>query len=234
MTKIIPRFHYVGFIIAFLVLLSTDTIMAFGIEDRNLIYEQQNLIHRRPTKTLGQRKGFIFGLGAGVGNVNFAEPLAEYWGDTYDGDWPDPRGTTSAFATDVKLGHGFSNHFLLYYTSRITWMPLSNLYSDTMIVNGSAGVGMMLYPLRSSDLYLVTSFGFASLVTWQPPFKLERARPTGLTVSGGIGFELVRHLNIDFTVNYGNAQSTQIDDANELILTDEIVTFLVTLHVLFY
>lgn len=233
MTRIIPQYHYVGFIIAILLLLPPDPIMAFGIEDKNLIYEQQNLISR-PSNKLGQRNGFIFGFGAGVGNVNFAEPLAEYWGSTYDGDWPDPRGTASVFATDIKVGHGLSNHFLLYYTSRITWMPLSNLYRDTMIANGSAGVGMMLYPLSSSDFYLVGSVGFASLVTWQPPFKLERARPTGLTVSGGIGFELVRHLNIDFTVNYGNAHSTQVDDVNEINLTDEIVTFLVIAHILFY
>lgn len=233
MTKIIPQYHYAGFIIAILLLLPSDTIMAFGIEDRNLIYEQQNLISR-PTNKLGQRNGFIFGFGAGVGNVNFAEPLAEYWGATYDGDWPDPRGTASVFATDIKIGHGLSNQFLLYYTSRISWMPLSNLYRDTMIANGSAGVGMMLYPLSSKNFYLVGSVGLASLVTWQPPFKLERARPTGLTVSGGIGFELVRHLNIDFTVNYGNAHSTEVDDVNEITLTDEIVTFLVTAHILFY
>ncbi len=207
--------------------------MALGFEDKNLIYEQQPLI-RRPTNKLGQRKGFIFGLGAGVGNVNFAEPLAEYWGNTYEEDWPDPRGTTSTFATEIKVGHGFSNQFLLYYTSRITWMPLSNLYRDTMIANGTAGVGMMLYPLSSADFYLVGSVGLATLVTWEPPFKLERARPTGFSASGGIGFELVRHLNIDFTVNYGNAHSTQVDDVNEITLTDEIVTFLVTAHLLFY
>ncbi len=233
MTKIVPQYHYVGFIMAFLLLFLSDTIMAFGIEDRNLIYKQQNLI-RRPKNNLGQRKGFIFGLGAGVGNVNFAEPLAEYWGSTYDGDWPDPRGTTSAFATEIKVGHAFSNQFILYYTSRISWMPLSNLYRDTMIANGTAGVGMMIFPLKSTDFYLVGSTGLAALVTWEPPFKLERARPTGLSVSGGIGFELVRHLNIDFTVNYGNAHSTQIDDTNEIVLTDEIVTFLVTAHLLFY
>ena len=225
--------YYFGFIITLLLLLLSDTVMALGFKDKNLIYEQQSLV-RRPTDRLGQRKGFIFGLGAGVGNVNFSEPLAEYWGSTYEGDWPDPRGTASTFATDIKVGHGFTNQFLLYYTSRITWMPLSNLYRDTMIANGTAGVGMMLYPLSSTDFYLVGSVGLAALVTWEPPFKLERARPTGLAVSGGIGFELMRHLNIDFTVNYGNAHSTQVDDVNELNLTDEIVTFLVTAHLLFY
>ena len=113
-------------------------------------------------------------------------------------------------------------------------MPLSNLYRDTMIANGTAGVGMMLYPLSSADFYLVGSVGLATLVTWEPPFKLERARPAGLAASGGIGFELVRHLNIDFTVNYGNAHSTQVDDVSEITLTDEIVTFLVTVHLVFY
>ena len=233
MTKIGQQYYYFGFIITFLLLFPSDTVMALGFEDKNLIYEQQSNI-RRPTNVLGQRKGFIFGLGAGVGNVNFAEPLAEYWGSTYEEDWPDPRGTTSAFATEIKVGHGFSNQFLLYYTSRITWMPLSNLYRDTMIANGTAGIGMMLFPLSSTNFYLVGSVGLATLVTWEPPFKLERARPTGLSASGGIGFELVRHLNIDFTVNYGNAHSTQVDDVNEITLTDEIVTFLVTAHLLFY
>ena len=233
MTKIGQQYYIFGVFITFFLLLPSDTVMAFGIEDKNLIYEQQSNI-RRPTNILGQRKGFIFGLGAGVGNVNFAEPLAEYWGSTYEEDWPDPRATTSAFATEIKIGHGFSNHFLLYYTSRITWMPLSNLYQDTMIANGTAGVGMMLYPLSSTNFYLIGSAGFAALVTWEPPFKLERARQTGLAVSGGIGFELVRHLNIDFTVNYGNAHSTQVDDVSEVTLTDEIVSFLVTAHLLFY
>ncbi len=233
MTNLLKQYYYLGFIITLLLLLPSDTVTAFGFEDKNLIYEQQSSI-RRPANQLGQREGFIFGLGAGVGNVNFTEPLAEYWGGTYDGDWPDPRATTSAFVTEIKVGHGFSNQFLLYYTSRISWLPLSNLYRDTMIANGTAGVGLMLYPLRSTNFYLVGSAGLSTLVTWEPPFKLEHARQTGLSVSGGVGFELIRHLNIDFTVNYGNAHSTQIDDVSEVTLTDEIVTFLVTAHLLFY
>ena len=188
----------------------------------------------KPNNLRGIRQGFIFGMGVGVGNANFEAPFTEYWGSTYEGDWPNPRGTTSAFATEIKVGHGFTNQFLLYYTSRISWLPLSNLYRDTMIANGVTGVGMMIYPLKSADFYIVSSAGLAVLVTWQPPFKLERARQTGLAVSGGIGFELIRHLSVDFTVNFGNANSTQLENNNELKLTDEIVTFLVTANLLFY
>ena len=70
MTRIGQQYYYFGFIITFLLLLPYDTVMALGFENKNLIYEQQSLV-RRPTSKLGQRNGFIFGLGAGVGNVNF-------------------------------------------------------------------------------------------------------------------------------------------------------------------
>ena len=156
------------------------------------------------TKSLrGRRKGFICGISAGAGYTSFTAPLAAYWGDTYEGSWPDPRQTTSAFGTELKIGHGLSDSFLLYYTSRISWLPLSNLYRDTMIANGSAGAGVMYFPLRTVDFYFVGSLGLAVLTTWQPPFKLEKARQTGLAVSGGIGYEFLSHLTIDFTVNFG-------------------------------
>ena len=127
------------------------------------------------TKSLrGKRKGFICGIGAGVGYTSFTAPLAAYWGDAYEGSVPDPRQTTSAFGTELKIGHALSDQFLLYYTSRISWLPLSHLYRDTMIANGSAGAGVMYFPLRTVDFYVVGSLGLAVLATWQPPFKWKK------------------------------------------------------------
>lgn len=233
MKTILSQLSFIGLITTFFAMPSSEIAYAFDGEDRNIIYERRNIFRR--TKNLrGRRQGFIFGIGTGIGTTNFEAPLAEYWGDAYEGSWPDPRATASAFATELKVGHGLTDQFLLYYTSRIAWLPLSNLYRDTMIANGTAGVGMMLYPLRGSDFYLVGSTGLAVLVTYQPPFKLERARQTGLAVSGGVGYELLRHLTIDFTMNFGNANSTQLDEANEITLTNEIVTFLVNVNLIFY
>ena len=183
---------------------------------------------------LGRRKGFICGIGAGVGYANFTEPLAAYWGDAYEGSWPDPRQTKSAFGTELKIGHGLSDQFLLYYTSRISWLPLSHLYRDTMVANGSAGAGIMYFPLRSVDFYFVGSLGLAVLTTWQPPFKLEKARQTGLAASGGIGYEFLPHLTVDFTVSFGHANRIHFDDITEIKFADEIVTYLVTLNALAY
>ena len=138
-----------------------------------VIDEEQGLSSR--TKSLrGRRKGFICGIGAGVGYTNFTAPLAAYWGDAYEGSWPDPRQTKSAFATELKIGHGLSDSFLLYYTSRISWIPLSHLYRDTMVANGSAGAGIMYFPLRSIDFYFLGSLGLAVLTTWQPPSNWKK------------------------------------------------------------
>ena len=199
-----------------------------------IVIDEEQKPSPRTKSLLGRRKGFICGLGAGVGYTNFTVPLAAYWGDAYEGSWPDPRQTKSAFATELKIGHGLSDSFLLYYTSRISWLPLSNLYRDAMVANGSAGVGIMYFPLRSVDFYFVGSLGLAVLTTWHPPFKLEKARQTGLTVSGGIGYEFSPHLIVDFTVSFGHANRIHFDDITEIKFANEILTFLVTFNAIAY
>ncbi len=199
-----------------------------------IVIDEEQALSSRTKSLRGRRKGFICGIGAGVGYTNFTAPLAAYWGDAYEGSWPDPRQTKSAFGTELKIGHGFSDSFLLYYTSRISWLPLSHLYRDTMVANGSAGAGIMYFPLRSVDFYFLGSLGLAVLTTWQPPFKLEKARQTGLAASGGIGYEFSPHLTVDFTVSFGHANRILFDDVTEIKFANEIVTYLVTLSALAY
>ena len=74
----------------------------------------------------------------------------------------------------------------------------------------------------------------AVLTTYKPPFRLERARQTGLAVSCGVGYELLPQLTIDFSVNFGNANNTQFDIENDITLTDEIITYLLTVNLLAY
>ncbi len=155
----------------------------------------------------GKREGFIWGIGVGTGMANYTQSLVEYWGNAYEGPWVEGRGTESAFVTKFRAEHGFSERVLLYYTSRVTWLPLRNLYRDTVIANGTAGIGMTVYPMYKSNFYLTGSVGLATLATWFPPFELEKARPTGVAVSAGIGYEFLRHCSVDITVSFGNASS---------------------------
>ena len=259
MKTIVSQLYYFGLIVAFFIVPVALHGHAANGADKSIINEGQTPNQTPPTQPLtrdtsiiaiyekrnrdipkiisglrGWREGFIFGIGAGVGFTNFTAPLAVYWAEAYEGSWPDPRQTRSAFATELKIGHGFSEQFLLYYTSRISWLPLSNLYRDTMVANGSAGAGMMYFPLRDVDFYVVGSLGLAVLTTWHPPFKLEKARQTGLVASGGIGYEFLRHLTVDFTVNFGHANMIHFDDVTEIKFANEIVTFLVTVNAIAY
>lgn len=228
---------YFVLIATFLILYPFDNVHAFRDQERGFIYEERkDTLVRLTRKDLrGRRKGFIFGLGVGVGQTSFTEPLAQYyWRGTQEPDWSTERLTRSALVTELKIGHGLNDQFLLYYTSRISWLPLQHFTKDTTVANGAAGIGFMLFPFRRIGLYLVGNIGLATLVTWQPPLTLENARQTGVSVSGGIGYELFSHWSIDFTVNAGSARMIRVDDPSEIIFNDEILTFSVNLNMLAY
>ena len=188
----------------------------------------------RMFSTRADREGFIWGIGVGTGMASYTQSLVEYWGDAYAGPRLEARGTESAFITNFRMGHGLTDQVLFYYTSRIAWIPLRNLYRDTVIANGTAGLGVTIYPYYKSNFYLSGSVGLSTLATWFPPLELEKARATGLAVSAGIGYEFFPHSSVDLTVSFGNASRTEIDERNYIELTNEVITVLLTLNGLAY
>ena len=188
----------------------------------------------RVFSTRADREGFIWGIGVGTGMASYTQSLVEYWGDAYEGPRLEARGRESAFITNFRMGHGLTDQVLFYYTSRIAWIPLRNLYRDTVIANGTAGLGVTIYPYKKSNFYFSGSVGLSTLATWFPPLELEKARATGLTVSAGIGYEFFPHSSVDLTVSFGNASRTDIDEKNHIELTNEVITVLLTLNGLAY
>ena len=184
--------------------------------------------------TRANREGFIWGIGVGTGMASYTQSFVEYWGNAYEGPRLEARGTESAFITNFRIGHGLTDQVLIYYTSRIAWIPLRNLYRDTVIANGTAGFGVTIYPHNKSNFYLSSSVGLSTLATWFPPLELEKARPTGIAVSAGIGYEFFPHSSVDLTVSFGNASRTEIDERNYIELTNEVITVLLTLNGLAY
>ena len=231
------RLAYLVLIAPCLIFYPFDNAHAFRDQERGFIYEERKdtLVQLTKKNLRGRRKGFIFGIGVGIGRTSFTEPLAEYyWRNAQKADWSTTRQARSALVTELKIGHGFNDQFLLYYTSRISWLPLRHFTKDTMIANGAAGMGAMYFPFRRLGLYLTGNIGLATLVTWQPPLTLENARQTGVSVSWGIGYEFLSHWSIDFTVNSGSARMTKVDDLSEITFRDEITTVSVNLNMLAY
>ena len=228
---------YFVLIATFLILSPSDNVHAFRDQGHRFIYEERKdtLVQLVRKNYRGRRKGFIFGLSVGVGRTSFTEPLAEYyWRSAQKAEWSTERQTRAALVTEMKIGHGLNDQFLLYYTSRISWLPLQHFSKDTTIANGAAGAGFMYFPFRKRGLYLVGNIGLATLVTWQPPLTLKNARQTGISVSGGIGYELFSHWSLDFTVNSGSARMTSVDDPSEIVFRDEILTYSLNLNMLAY
>ena len=128
MKTIALQLRYLVLIAAFFTLYPFDNVHAFGDQDRSFIYEERKdtLVQLVRKNYRGRRKGFIFGLSVGVGRTSFTEPFAEYyWRNAQEADWLTTRQTRAALVTEIKIGHGFNDQFLLYYTSRISWLPLS-------------------------------------------------------------------------------------------------------------
>lgn len=237
MKTITSHLRYLVLIEAFFILSPSENIYAFRYPERSFIYEERkdSFAGFGKKNYRGRRKGFIFGLSAGVGRTSFTKPLAEYyWRHAYESEGTTERQTRSALVTELKIGHGLNDQFLLYYTSRISWLPLQHFSKDTTIANGAAGAGFMYFPFRKRGLYLVGNIGLATLVTWQPPLTLKNARQTGVSVSGGIGYELFSHWSLDFTVNSGSARMTRVDDPSEIVFRDEILTYSLNLNMLAY
>lgn len=234
MKTVISQLGYLTLIVTLFMLHPSGNADAFWDREHSLMDERSGPLVRE--KLGGRRKGFVFGFGVGVGRTSFTEPLAEYyWRSAQRAEGsPSTRRSRSALVTELKIGHGLTDQFLLYYTSRIAWLPLDHFTKDTMIANGAAGAGFMYYPFRRFGLYFVGNIGLATLVTWQPPLTLENARQTGVIFSGGIGYQILPHLNLDFTVSSGSANTRNVDDISEIELIDEVVTYSLTLSVLAY
>lgn len=211
--------------------------LASGSGTEIRLWDISTIVYSTKTKAFrprANREGFIWGLGVGTGMASYTQSLVEYWGDAYEGPQLEARGRESAFITNIRIGHGWTDQILFYYTSRISWIPLRNLYRDTVIANGTAGLGLTIYPYYKSSFYIEGSVGLTALATWFPPIELRNARPTGIAVSAGIGYEFFPHTSVDLTVSFGNASRTQIYDRNYIELTNEVVTVLLTLNGLAY
>ena len=112
----------------FFIFYPSDNVYALGNQDQGSLVKADPPVGRLK-KIRRSREGPILGFGIGVGRISFTEPLAEYWNTIEEarskatGQSPLPREPRSALATELKIGHGLSDQFLFYYTSRILWAP---------------------------------------------------------------------------------------------------------------
>jgi hypothetical protein len=125
----------------------------------------------------GQRKGFVLGAGAGYGWL---------WDPTYDG-----HEEGHGLATHLDIGVALDDRWILHYAGK----QLLNMSDYTHLV---PAVGATYYLEDDAPGPFVTGGGGIGLFTGFGYDDLT----AGFTVFGGVGYEFVRHWNVE--VDYVN------------------------------
>ncbi len=155
------------------------------------------------------RKGFIIGLGGGLGFTSYQHE--EDWGWVYEtqmdtGD----RKTTVAFATDFRIGGGFNEQFMLYYENRVAWLSAEGDSAGGSDVIAAHAVGLIGFSYYLKPItptwYLVGSVGTSS---WMEPFETDGDTKSGFGLSGGAGYEFARRVSVEGTVNWGDTEKDE-------------------------
>ena len=127
----------------------------------------------------GERQGFVLGFGGGGGVTRFSGPGG--------------CESESAIGTTVKIGYATSDQTMVYWMSRVAWLP-DALDSDLTVSHGTGGLGVTYYtrPTAPSP-FIVGSIGFGNM---DLPFEDVPAE-TSFGIAAGGGFELTRHVALE-------------------------------------
>ena len=152
----------------------------------------------------GKRQGFVIGGGVGAGIVSYYQTI-EYGGSIDTSD----RENDFAFRTDFKIGYGFNDQSLLYWSSRVSWFQMVNALGDTVIVtNGVAGIGFSYYfDAGRRGPYLTATAGFS---TWSLPFEPDASSWLGFGIAAGVGYEFARGWSLELVGNWSNPSDSEL------------------------
>jgi len=144
----------------------------------------------------GHRKGFILGGGGGGSYTSYNQEISGY---------TSPQENAAGLGTDLYIGYGISDQFLLTYFANTNWFSLTNVYgNDVTIANGNAGLGVFYYfnhELVFSSPYLFGGIGWSG---WSTPFEKNSGSMAGMGATGGIGYEFAKHFSMQFNVFFTN------------------------------
>ncbi len=147
----------------------------------------------------GNRKGFILGGGLGLGLTSFTQTL-EY--TIMDTSTTSDRENKFAVMTDFKIGFGATEQVLVYYTNKVSWFSIENVYKDNVtIANGLGGVGVAYYFKPTGPSPYIS--GGLGLSTWMLPFESDADTWTGFGLVVGGGYEFSPHYSIEGNLVWG-------------------------------
>ena len=190
----------------------------------------------------GKRDGFFLGIGVepGITAWRFVSIYEEIDGtsESYSSDSGAP-----SFTTNFKIGYGFSEQVLLYFTHRASLLGFyaydldeGTPYESDLFFDLISGLGGMYFPKRNVRFYLHGYLGLATVI------NLEDQNWDGLgigpAVLGGMGYALSSNLTLDITLDYRwFTEQDEFDTSGGKSyesFTEDIVNFSIALNLLFF
>jgi len=163
----------------------------------------------------GERKGFILGIGLGVGYLsNTTSP-----GYSYDTDSEtDSRMVTQTY---FKIGYAPSNTLEIFYSSRISWWSERNIFWL-----GLGAVAFTLYFDNISETGWFVSGGIGHSNMSELDFSSTPVSRSGFGLFGGAGYEFSKHWTVEVDLQYLTVADDRRDtDSFGVLVTVNVLAF---------
>jgi hypothetical protein len=134
----------------------------------------------------GQRKGFILGVGFGVGGLFYRAP-----------SWSHSQAT---FETNFKIGYAPSNSFEIYYLNIVSYFETAG----RSYAGGGGLFGVTKYLRRDGNGFFFcggAGFGYFWEMDW------NTFDESGFGAFGGVGSEIGRHWSVQADVLYTSLEN---------------------------
>lgn len=146
----------------------------------------------------GNRKGFILGGGLGLGVTSFTQTVGGF-GPRLTLE----RGRKLGLQTSFRIGYAPSEYGQIYWSNRVSWFGMENNFGNHVaIAHGIGGIGVTYYFHPVTPSFFIT--GVIGFSTWFTLFESYPDILYGDGISGGFGYEFVRHWSVEISVSHGD------------------------------
>lgn len=151
-----------------------------------------------------KRKGFVIGIGLGAGAVNYRQVAAEMGSSgtvVAERDWEQRM----SFPVDFKIGGGVNDKLLIYYSSRVAWLGVTDPLNNKVTINsGIHGLGAAYYFKPEGPSWFLS--GVIGVATWSGTISSDpEFKGPGFQV--GLGWEFQPHFALEATLSYGETKA---------------------------
>lgn len=178
----------------------------------------------------GKRKGFILGFGIGISSLSYKQTL-EGGGESITS----PTVDETPFVTDFKIGYAPDNKLEIYYSSKVAWFSMTNIYDANVNIADGIGTFSASYFLSSKlkttqwapSPFVSAGFGFSA---WSTPNVDNSTSWTGTGFFVGGGYEFAKHFRAELNFFMNNPSHTEsgitgTTNSSALMLTINALAF---------